>query len=145
MPKTATAWPEKGSMLVLGESSLFGNVIHAYSRAQAIEDGFMVDLSQSSAAKECGFTFPIAMTRAVWDKYVEVPPKVKGQDVNGRLWDIVYMLHYAIKKTGATELVNFVVYVRNDNSRAKAVRLKAICGPGDDASPVITIMLPGES
>jgi hypothetical protein len=124
---------------------IFGEPVYGYSREQAFEDGVLVDVSQSTAARECRYTFPIAMTRTVWDKYVEVPPKVKGQDVNGRLWDIVYMLSYAIKKTGATERVDFTVYVRNDNRRPKAVRLKAVCTPGDDSKPTITIMLPGES
>ena len=41
----------------------------------------------------------------------------------------------------------FKLYVRNRNrelDRRDLVTLKAICGPGDDAEPVITIMLPGE-
>ena len=38
---------------------LFGEVISSYSRAQAIDEGVLVDVSQSSEAKECGFKFPI--------------------------------------------------------------------------------------
>lgn len=39
-------------------------VIHAYTRAQAIEDGVLVDLSD--LAREAGFRFPVAVTLGVW-------------------------------------------------------------------------------
>lgn len=39
-------------------------VIHAYTRAQAIEDGVLVDLS--GLASEAGFRWPLAVTQAVW-------------------------------------------------------------------------------
>jgi hypothetical protein len=45
-------------------------VIYAYTRAQAIEDGVLIDVS--SVASEAGIKFPVAMTRTVWGKYVEV-------------------------------------------------------------------------
>jgi len=124
---------------------LFGEVISSYSRAQAIDDGVLVDVSQSSEAKECGFKFPIAMTRAVWDAYVEVPPKANGQDVKGRLWDVLFMLRYGIQRSNGGSIVFYTVYVQNDNRyKAKPIKLKSVCGPGDNGEPVITIMLPDE-
>jgi len=42
---------------------LFGPVIDAYSRAQAIEDGVLVDVS--ATAREAGLRYPVALTRAV--------------------------------------------------------------------------------
>jgi hypothetical protein len=41
-------------------------------------------------------------------------------------------------------VVRFGVHVRNDNREGTPplVRLKALCGPGDDGSPCITVMLP---
>ena len=59
-------------------NELFGEVISSYSRAQAIEDGVLVDVS--SVAREAGIKFPVAMTRTVWGKYVEVPEGVSCQD-----------------------------------------------------------------
>ncbi len=53
-------------------TAIFGKPVYSYTRAQAIADGVMVD--NSSLAKEAGFTAPVAMTRTVWDCYVEVPP-----------------------------------------------------------------------
>jgi len=37
----------------------------AYTRDQAIEDGFLVDVSDM--AREAGFKWPVAVTRRVWE------------------------------------------------------------------------------
>jgi len=71
------------------------NVIYAYTRKQAVEDGEQVDVSTTAA--EAGIRFPVFLTRRVFDAYVTVPPNVAGQDEAGRLWDIVWMLRSAIK------------------------------------------------
>ena len=64
------------------------DLIHSYTRAQALADGVLVDVS--TVAREAGITYPTALTRAVWDNYVKVPPGVVCQDKSGRLWDIVW-------------------------------------------------------
>ena len=43
-----------------------------------------------------------------------------------------------------TSRIDFELLVRNDNRQPEKVTLKALCGPGDQAEPVITIMLPHE-
>ncbi len=43
---------------------IFGEPISIYTRAQALDDGFLVDVSE--LAKEAGFRFPVALTRAAW-------------------------------------------------------------------------------
>jgi hypothetical protein len=118
------------------------DLIDAYSRAQAIGEGVLVDVS--SVAREAGIRFPVAMTRTVWSKYVEVPEGVKYQDESGRLWDILWMLRAQVRRGGDTLL--FKLHVRNDNRDRipPLVTLKAVCGPGDSGEPVITIMLPDE-
>ena len=123
----------------------FGEVISSYSRAQAIEDGILVDVS--SVAREAGIKFPVAMSRTAWGKYVEVPEGVKCQDEQGRLWDILWMFRCAAAKFSGDTLF-YKLYVRSHNrerlTRQDLVTLKAICGPGDTPEPVITIMLPDE-
>lgn len=127
-------------------TELFGPPISTYTRAQAIEDGELIDAS--AIARQTGFRFPVALTRAVWASYVAVPAGVQCQDEPGRLWDILWMLLCAIRRSNDGSLINFELYVRNSNrerlDRRDIVRLKATCGPGDDAEPVITIMLPDE-
>lgn len=123
-------------------------VIYIYTRAQAIADGVLVDVSEMG--REAGFVHPVALTRTVFDRYVKVPDGVTCQDEKGRLWDILWMLHVAIRRStdggerdGENPLL-FSLYVRNDNDSARLVQLKAVCGPGADLEPVITIMMPDE-
>ena len=125
---------------------LFGEVIYTYTRAHAIADGFQIDVS--TTAQEAGIRFPVFLTRAVYDAYVTVPPDVAGQDEAGRLWDVVWMLQFAIRKSqpGKTRLP-FALYVRNDNRRARLVKLIATCGAFDfdDPTPAITVTTPDEN
>jgi hypothetical protein len=130
---------------IAGGITAFGDVIYSYSRAQAIADGVQVEVTK--IAQEAGIRFPVFLTRTVFDAYVAVPPNVTGQDEAGRLWDIVWMLRFAIQKTRAgVERLPFALYVRNDDKAAKLVKLIAVAGPVDidDPKPSITVMLPDE-
>ena len=88
----------------------------------------------------------MALTQAVWERYVVAPDEVEGQDEGGRLWDILWMLKQAIKAApqNRRSVIQFQLYVRNDNQQPKLVTLKSVCGPGDDGEPVLTIMLQSE-
>ena len=81
-------------------------IIHTYSRQKAIEDGVLVDITDTKEAKEAGFEIPVCLTAAV-HALVEVPEGMEGfQDYAGRLWDTVYMATHAVKckrLQGATE------------------------------------------
>jgi hypothetical protein len=123
----------------------FGPVIYTYTRSQAIADGFQVEVSK--VAREAGITYPVFLTRAVYDNYVTVPAGITGQDEAGRLWDIVWMTRFAIGKSQAGQIrLPVALYVRNDNQRARLIKLIATCGPLDidDPQPAITIMMPDE-
>ena len=123
----------------------FGPVIYSYTRKQAVADGFQVEVS--ATAREAGITVPVFITRSVFEQFVAVSPGVTGQDEAGRLWDIVWMLRFAIRRArpGADRLP-VALYVRNDNRRPRLVKLVATCGPLDidDAQPAITVMMPDE-
>lgn len=126
-------------------TELFGDVIHSYTRADALEDGSLVDVTDT--AREAGFVWPVAITRAAWVAYVAVPVGVRAQDETGRLWDVVMMAHFAIKRSRAGgERLPFKLHVRNDNrNRTPPLRtLHLVAGPGDQGEPVIVIMLPEE-
>jgi hypothetical protein len=115
----------------------------SYSRAQAIDDGILIDVSES--ARAAGFRYPVAMTAGAWGECVAVPKGAAGQDEAGRLWDVLMVLRYAIRAGGAnTDRVSFRVSVTGERNQRRDVELVSVCGPGDDAAPVITIMLPSE-
>ena len=123
----------------------FDKIVCSYSRAQAVADGFQIEVTK--IAQEAAIRFPVFLTRAVYDAYVIVPPGVSGQDEDGRLWDIVWMLRIAILRAqpGRTRLP-FALYVRNDNDRPRLIKLVAHCGPLDidEPRPAITVMMPDE-
>ncbi len=131
-----------------GNATAFGPVLSAYTRAQAIEDGFLVDVSDT--AREAGFTIPVAVTRAVWDRIVALPEGYLGfQDERGRLWDVLWMArHYALRASGS-DRVTMCVLVRDvrkdlrDSNRPPRKHFPIVAiGAGDDGGPAITIMFP---
>jgi hypothetical protein len=123
----------------------FGPVIYSYTRAQAVADGVQVEVTKIAA--EAGIRFPVFLTRTVFDTYVAVPLGVIAQDEAGRLWDILWMLRFAILRARAgADRIPVALYIRNDNRAAKLVKLIATCGPLDidDPQPAITVMMPDE-
>ena len=131
-----------------GNAAAFDPVISVYTRAQAIEDGILVDVSET--AREAGFNIPVAVTRTVWNRLVALPESYRGfQDEKGRLWDMLWMArHYALRASDADRVI-MCVLVRDirrdlrDSNRAPRKHFPIVAiGVGDDGSPVITIMFP---
>jgi hypothetical protein len=118
-----------------------GTPIHSYTRAEAIADGVLVDLSEWASPREMmgGFTIPVAVTRAVWG-LIEAP-KRSTQDTRGRAHDVLWMARLAASGyRGGTDAFLFTVRIGRRN-----VRLALHIGPGDRGERVATIMLPTES
>jgi hypothetical protein len=120
-------------------------VIFQYTRAQALEDGVLVDLTEW--ARESGFKFPVACTAAVWNGYIVPSEKTRalGQSERGRAHDVLWMLFNAIRRCAKNQdqLLFKVLFLQTPNRHVMA-QLKSVCGPGDQGEPVITIMLTGE-
>jgi hypothetical protein len=141
-------------MDVMSMEDLFGEVISTYTRAQALEDGVLVDVDALSPTMrdELGFKFPIALTTRLFEEVIKPDAKAEGggQSIEGRLWDALWMLFNGIRGLGKTTQgpgpCQTTMYPCGFtmNGRQKELTLKAICGPGDNMEPVITIMLPDE-
>jgi hypothetical protein len=143
--------------------NFWGEPTYAYTRAQAIADGVLVDLTTATDDRgrrlchQAGFKVPVAITRTAWAQTVaaggswrpdgdgEVLELKGSQSLTGRLWDVLWKLRVASGKLGNIDRVHFQVLVdANGDGRHEMVKLWALCGPGDDAERVITIMLEGE-
>ena len=129
------------------EESIFGPVICAYSRAQAIEDGVLVDVSET--AKEVGFRLPVVITAALHDRLTLSQHDASiGQDYDGRLWDALWLAAYTIKLADpGTDTVTYTVVLQEVEAKSGQpvnvdIRLWAVCGPGDEGEPVVTIGFP---
>ena len=123
--------------------------ISTYTRAEAIADGVLVDVTET--AKEAGFKIPVALTRAVYDQCVEWTPqdekkKHQCQDISGRLWDVLWMGCIGARRNSnsATFLYKLTVIPRTGYGRKRLRTLKCMVTGGDEGEPVITIMLPEE-
>jgi hypothetical protein len=114
---------------------IFGNVIYAYTRADAIEDGELVEVSELYPEDTRVYKYPVAFTRALWAT-VEEGATEGGDTIGGRVWDVCYMGTAATAKREGPDS-HYPVIIGG-----KTHHLRANCGPGDTAEPVITIGFP---
>ncbi len=129
------------------EDSFFGPVIYAYTRAQALEDGVLVDVTET--AKEVGFKWPVAITEALHGRLSPTQAEeALGQQYDIRLWDVLWLAAFTIKLADhGTDTVSFTVGLSEIDARSGRLqnidlRLRAVCGPGDESEPVVTIGFP---
>lgn len=123
------------------------NVIFSYTRAQAVTDCVLIDVTDE--ARREGYLVPVALTSGAWSECVlpsdGLATEGTGSD-GGRLAAVLQALRLAIMTTGGwKEELGFTVLVRRrEGDGMTPYRLKAVCGPDDDARPCVTIMLPCE-
>lgn len=126
-------------------AELFGDVVYAYTRERALEDGVLVDLMQNELGdvSRQHYKFPIACTHAVFEimqKAVENP--LYCNDYAGILHDMLWMSR-SLKRHLDDSTMLFQVIIQGAG-RSKYHTFKLNVGPGDQGEPVITIMLPHE-
>lgn len=143
--QTQTIFQEVNAMM----RETFGEPIHRYTREQAIDDGMLVDVTETAA--EAGFRIPVAMTRTAWADCVEWSDvdgkRQTHQDEAGRLWDVLWMAMNAARRGGGRQSLQFQFYRvprGGRGTRPRLAELVAYIGAGDLGEPVITIMQPGE-
>ncbi|MYL83448.1 hypothetical protein GTA51_09955 [Desulfovibrio aerotolerans] len=119
------------------------NVIYSYTRAQAIEDGVLIDITAD--AKATGFKVHTVVTDNLYHQYIEVPTGLDrsyGQSSAGRLHDLLTLAMFAARSSKGTDRVYFKVSFLMGPDKKETVDIIAHIGPGDNAEPVLTIMLP---
>jgi hypothetical protein len=131
---------------------LFGPPISTYSRADALADGVLIDVTET--AFEAGFKWPVALTRAAWENCVawseQDTARQTVQDEAGRLWDVLWMALFEIQRSPHTKTdlpLLFQLHRVPRGGRGRRPRLTTLAlqaGPGDDGKPVMTIALPDE-
>jgi hypothetical protein len=121
------------------ENNIFGDVIYAYTRQDALNDGVFKDVSKM--AKEASIVYPTAVTSNLFHKYISPTPMPSGQDEKGRLWDVLWTFKNSVKKSKSNRLTFKVLF------SGKLVELNAVCEATSptDPSPAITIMLPEDN
>lgn len=157
-------------------SGLFDDaeVISAYTREQALADGTLqraLDLvpDEPNFCDDAGLHAPVALTDRV--ARIVIPGEKEreyGQDVKGRLWDLLNMARLyrprPLPPEGATWRFPVIFYCDGQDfegtpraeqtagsestpglgPRHRTFHLSCYLGPGDRGEPVITIMFPDE-
>jgi hypothetical protein len=120
------------------------DLIHRYTRAQALEDGVLVDVTET--AREAGFRVPVALTQTAWAECVhwteEDSARVVHQDEPGRLWDVLWMARIAARAARGGGRTSFKLHrVPRDGKTGQPmpVTLLLDIGPGYEGEPVIII------
>jgi hypothetical protein len=113
----------------MSSQELFSNaeIISTYTRAQAIEDGCLVDMTEWASTDRGfmgGFTCPVAMTAKLWAA-VERP--VQSQDTRGRAHDVLFMASLALRGAmrRGEDAVSFRVILQVGRTRKQVLRAVA--------------------
>ncbi|WP_458683597.1 DUF6573 family protein [Prescottella equi] len=123
-------------------TDLADEIIHAYSRADAIADGVLHDVTE--LAREQGILHPVAIAAHAWSDAVAWDHGPM-QDETGRVWDVLTMAAHALRRAKRLRLEGlqlFTVYAvpnRADAEEPEPVNLGISIGPGDNYEPVLTI------
>jgi hypothetical protein len=120
-------------------------LIYAYSRQEAIEDGLQVCVSEQFPHDTRVFKYPVYFTHEVWNLC---------QEQGIIIWDICYMASLASKAHQTdSSVIQFSVLVQGAERQPDFLEdglpcylLLAECGAKDidDPAPSITIMFPDE-
>jgi hypothetical protein len=114
------------------------DLIFSYSRADAIRDGVLIDLS--SRAKSLGYRIPVALTARL---YEALTAGAKDEAEKAARVDLLLIaLRDSITENpGAGDRLDFVLKVPT----LAPLNAWALCGPGDTPDPVLTVMRPHEN
>jgi len=119
-------------------------VIHSYTRAQAIADGVLVDVT--AKARKCGFVLPVAMTATLFadcEEWAAGSNWGNGEPTAEQF--VEWLLCFACETIRASRSINSDRLTLSLAHFAGCTKSAVIhVGPGDDAEPVITLMYPGE-
>jgi hypothetical protein len=125
----------------------------------AIDDGILVPID-SHLSRTAGISYPVFLSRKVWDKYVSVPEPLKlVQNETGRLWDILTTFRQCAKNSLRSEIrFGFICqlpdtgnwdineHMLHGSRSTREVKLKAVCSAYemDEYNPAIFIKHPNE-
>ncbi|MGO2933135.1 DUF6573 family protein [Microbacterium sp.] len=133
----------------------FGNVIFAYTAADAVADGLSTR-PYPEVATEAGYNLPVILTRAAHTAVIEWTREDYPQDETGRFWDVLTTARRAAQRAAANpgDAFGFNVLrvanttVNGKHSRAELPQLVALTVRVEvydrELTPCLVIALPGE-
>lgn len=112
--------------------------IHSFTRAQAIADGALIDVSDRWGFDVPGYS-EVALTRAAWARCVKMPKGVVGQDEHARLFNILDALKQELRSR-SKRIIPFPIYVWGKGKKTTRIDLVALLSQG-----AVTVILADEA
>ena len=115
------------------------DIIYTYTRADAIADGVIIDLSKEFPVCKRVYKFPVCCTQSVWSIINSTP----SEWVVGEVIAVIVASNQ--NKTKIIDETSHLFEVRIENSApSDRHTMKIICHGDDNGNPCLTIMLPNE-
>lgn len=120
-------------------------VIHSCTRAQALNDGMLIDMTEMAA--EAGIKYPTAVSGNLYHEHIV--PSANTLDIDqsmvGRLWDVLMVFRVYAQRSQGSRVSFPVDFVSGRSSGGapvvRTVTVLAMVHPGDSGEPVVTFML----
>ncbi|GAB6037684.1 hypothetical protein JCM15519_22430 [Fundidesulfovibrio butyratiphilus] len=118
------------------------NIVYSYTRANALADGVLVDITP--IARNYGFKLPFAISDALYNGYVEPAENLEslGQSLAGRLHDLLTLANVSARQSMGEDRVFFKVAFLMRPEKTETMQVVLHVGPGDSGEPVLTLCLP---
>jgi hypothetical protein len=121
---------------------LFGDPISIYTRASAISDGVLADVTSSAADL---FKIPVAFTSALWAIIEDLPPGPSGNEpLQERVREVLRAaIAVSRQEPQPRAQISFPLLIGTSGG-LRSLELLVHCGPGDRGEPVLTIGFPSD-
>jgi hypothetical protein len=119
-------------------TELCGEPISIYTRAQALADGVLVDVTPWASSGPDGmlggFTVPVAITRTLWavididardnphEPYWHTRARQGGESTRGRAHDVLWMAAVAARSAPDRDIVRYPVLITTESTGGTLVR-----------------------
>lgn len=120
------------------------NSAYTFSRARAIEDGVLIDVSKH--AKDIGIRYPTALSAELWAESIATPFDNETEEESTEDSRVKNLLEAAILQLEGTrnKCGRFSYRVTRSVSESRELDLMVAISPGDDGREVLTVMFPHE-
>jgi len=120
------------------------NSAYTFSRARAIEDGELIDVTKQ--AKELGIRFPTALSARLWAEAVAVSFESDEDSTKAEELRVKALLEQAVGQLESKQnkCDRFKYLSTRLIGISRELDLMAAISPGDDGREVLTVMFPNE-
>lgn len=113
-------------------------------REEAIRSGFLIDVTDD--AKKVGLTFPITITKPLWEVGIATTDALSEQEQSDRLRDVLMAFRLRLaNQTTLSPLIDFpALLALPPGSVPQPVPLFALIQPDEQNRALVTLLLPNE-